>query len=362
MKHPWQPFTEDARKAIVLAQLVAVRAGSSVIDTQHVTCGLLEVDESPLLALFEARGLSIDAFRERVLREAVDVNRAPEMIFTDTSKRLIEYAFEEARAARVADVGTECLVAALWHLPDCVAARYLRELGFDLNGVRAEMHRQLGASSAPRIGSELSARRSYLRFELDENEIAADPLEQLARWLHDAKEAGTLEPNAMCVATAARDGQPSARIVLLRGLDERGLIFYSSFASRKGRQIDENARVAVTFYWEKLERQVRVEGIAEHLGDDEADAYFASRPRGHQVAAWASEQSEPVESRALLAQRMHDYQTRFEGEDVPRPHSWGGFLIRPHRVEFWQGRENRLHDRLEFSQESGAWNVRRLSP
>lgn len=362
MKAAWPPFTEGARNAMVLAQLLATRTGSSVVDTQHLICGVLEVDESPLLALFEARGLSIDAFRERVLREPVDVRHGPDIVFTDASKRLIEGAFDEARLARVNEVGTECLVAAVWQQPESAAARYLSDLGFDGAEVCALMRQQLGLRAAPRVETELGARRSYLRFELTEAEVAPDPLEQLARWINEAKSAGMLEPNAMCVATASSAGEPTARVVLLRGLDERGLIFYTSFSSRKGRQIERNANVAALFYWDKLERQARIEGRAEQIPDDEADAYFASRPRGHQLSAWASEQSEPLESRELLAQRMNDYESRFEGEAVPRPHSWGGYLIRPQRVEFWQGRENRLHDRLEFFKEGGAWRMRRLSP
>ncbi len=204
-------------------------------------------------------------------------------------------------------------------------------------------------------------RRSYERTELREDNLAANPVEQLQRWLQDAYNAAVLEPNAMCLCTVL-DGQPSARIVLLRGLDERGLVFYTSYFSRKGREIGENPRVAAVFYWPLLERQVRVEGRVDQVPEDESDAYFAGRPRGHQISAWASEQSEPVESREVLDQRMEDYSERFDGEDIPRPHSWGGFVIRPDRFEFWQGRPNRMHDRLEFVRDAGSWRMRRLQP
>jgi pyridoxamine 5'-phosphate oxidase len=204
-------------------------------------------------------------------------------------------------------------------------------------------------------------RRTYERSGLREDLVLRNPIDQLQRWLQEAHNAGVLEPNAMCVSTV-RDGQPSSRIVLLRGLDERGLVFFTSYFSRKGQEIAQNPRAAALFYWPLLERQVRVEGDADQLPEDESDAYFASRPRGHQIGAWASEQSEPVESRDILDQRTVDYSERFEGEEVPRPHSWGGFVIKPARFEFWQGRPNRMHDRLEFIRNGGTWSMRRLQP
>jgi pyridoxamine 5'-phosphate oxidase len=204
-------------------------------------------------------------------------------------------------------------------------------------------------------------RTSYERTELHEEHVCSDPIEQLQRWLDDAVHARVPEPNAMCLCTSAH-GQPSARMVLLRRLDRSGLVFYTSYFSRKGRELEENPRAAAVFYWPQLERQVRVEGTVEILADEESDAYFASRPRGHQIGAWASEQSEPVENRELLERRMHDYEQRFEGEDVPRPHSWGGYLVTPQRIEFWQGRPNRMHDRLEFARSGAGWSMRRLQP
>lgn len=205
-------------------------------------------------------------------------------------------------------------------------------------------------------------RRSYEAGALDERTVGADPVALLQEWLAGATGAGILDPNAMIVSTVSSLGAPSSRVVLLRGLSARGLVFYTSYASRKGADLDANPHAAALFYWGPLERQVRIEGRVEHVADDESDAYFASRPRGHQLAAWASEQSEPVESRELLQQRIEDYTARFEGEDVPRPHSWGGYLIRPARIEFWQGRLNRLHDRLEFVKDGSDWKLRRLSP
>jgi pyridoxamine 5'-phosphate oxidase len=190
----------------------------------------------------------------------------------------------------------------------------------------------------------------------------ADPLGQLRRWIDDAASAGVDEPNSMCLATADSGGHPSARIVLLRGLDARGLRFFTSYFSRKGRDLTENPHAAAVFYWPVLERQVRVEGSVDVLSDEESDEYFASRPRGHQLAAWASEQSEPVESRAILEARFAHFDQRFTREIVPRPHSWGGYLVVPSRFEFWQGRPNRMHDRFEYARDGVAWLVSQLQP
>ncbi len=206
------------------------------------------------------------------------------------------------------------------------------------------------------------ARAGDERGGLDEASVQADPLEQLRIWLDDAGQAQVIEPHAMCVATVNQQGHPSQRMVLLRGLDSRGLVFYTSYESRKGRQIGENPHVSAVFWWASMQRQVRVEGVAARISEEESDAYFAGRPRGHQLAAWASDQSEVVESRRLLEERMEHFEQRFEEEEVPRPHSWGGYLIVPSRVEFWQGRPNRMHDRLEFLRAGGTWLVRRLQP
>jgi len=207
-----------------------------------------------------------------------------------------------------------------------------------------------------------TSRRSYERADLLEGAVAAEPFAQLHQWLEEAYAAGIPDANAMCLATADASGQPSARMVLLRGVDRRGLVFYTSYFSRKGRDIEANPKAALLFYWAEFERQVRIEGTLVRTTEDESDEYFASRPRGHQLSACASEQSEPVESRDLLDQRMVDYDRRFEGEDVPRPHSWGGYRLEPARFEFWQGRPNRMHDRIEYAPAGRQWEIRRLQP
>jgi len=208
-----------------------------------------------------------------------------------------------------------------------------------------------------------SSRQPYDGSELDVKDVASDPIVQLKAWIDHAYASPEIrEANAMCISTVDADGQPSARMVLLRGLDDRGLAFYTSYDSRKGHDLSVNPRVAVTFYWQPLHRQVRVEGTVTKLSEDESDEYFASRPRGHQLGAWASEQSEPVESRETLTERQHHFEARFEGEEVPRPHSWGGYLIAPARFEFWQGRADRMHDRIEYRRDGRTWGVRRLQP
>ncbi len=209
-----------------------------------------------------------------------------------------------------------------------------------------------------------SSRTSYERGELVESDLGADPILALTRWLDEAYAAPerVAEPNAMALATVDTDGHPSVRIVLLRGLDRRGLRFFTSYDSRKGRELIARPFAAANFWWAALERQVRVEGEVRRIDEDESDRYFASRPRGHRLAAWASEQSEPVESRAVLDERMAHFDERFAGEEIERPHSWGGFLIVPRSIEFWQGRANRMHDRLLYRREREEWVRVRLQP
>ena len=207
-------------------------------------------------------------------------------------------------------------------------------------------------------------RRQYLAAGLDESDLAAEPMDQFDHWFADVAKSGLDEPNAMVVTTVGPDGQPSARTVLLKGYDRRGFLFYTNYGSRKGVELDANPRVALLFPWHPLARQVIVTGLAERVGRDETAAYFRSRPHGSRLGAWASEQSRPVASRAELEQRYADLAARYpEGEGVPVPPFWGGYRITPLTVEFWQGRENRLHDRLRYEAADGAgWRVRRLCP
>lgn len=194
-------------------------------------------------------------------------------------------------------------------------------------------------------------------------DLAPDPFEQFERWYREAEQAGLRYPNAMAVATATRDGRPSVRMVLLRQADERGFVFYTNLESRKGRELAENPRAALLFYWEPLERQVRIEGSVEVVTDAEADAYFASRPYGSQISAWASRQSEPIASREELERQHRLYAEQFPEGAVPRPPYWSGYRIVPEAYEFWQGRVDRLHDRFRYERQAdGTWSIVRLQP
>ena len=204
-------------------------------------------------------------------------------------------------------------------------------------------------------------RRGYDRPPLREADLAASWWEQLERWLADAVESDIAEPNAMVLATADADAVPSARTVLLKGLDESGLTFFTNLRSRKGQEIEASPRAALVFPWIALQRQVVVDGAVEPLGAEEADEYFASRPHGSRISAVASPQSQPVESREQLERRYEEAAGRYP-EDVPRPRHWGGLCVRPDMVEFWQGRPDRLHDRLRFRHTVGEWIVERLAP
>ncbi len=212
----------------------------------------------------------------------------------------------------------------------------------------------------PRGLSDL--RKEYTRAGLRESDVDPDPVEQFRRWFDEALAADLHEPNAMTVATASPDGAPSARVVLLKGFDERGFVFYTNYEGRKGRELDENPCAALLFYWGELERQVRIEGSVSRVSEEESDAYYAGRPRGSRLGALASEQSRVVGSREVLEDRIKRLEAEYEGRDVPRPAFWGGYRVEPEAMEFWQGRENRLHDRLVYRRGDGGWKLERLQP
>src|SRR5215210_4373840 len=206
-------------------------------------------------------------------------------------------------------------------------------------------------------------RREYEREGLSEGDLAADPVEQFQLWLDQALAADPREFTAMTLATADGVGRPSARIVLLKGLDERGFVFFTNYESDKGRELAENPRAALVFYWAALDRQVRVEGTVERTSREESAAYFESRPRGSRLGAWASPQSRPVDGRQEIERLLEEAAGRFAEGDVPLPDFWGGFRVRHEAVEFWQGRRNRLHDRLRYARlPEGGWRIERLAP
>jgi pyridoxamine 5'-phosphate oxidase len=198
----------------------------------------------------------------------------------------------------------------------------------------------------------------------DERSVDPDPFRQFAAWYGDAEVATGDRAAAMVIATATPDGRPSARVVLLRGVDERGFVFFTNYGSRKGDELAENAHAAGLFYWRELDRQIRVEGPTTKIAPDESDAYFAQRPRGHQVGAWASPQSAPIADRAALQEKFDDAEERFadDGRPVPRPDFWGGYRLVPETFEFWQNRADRLHDRVRYTHRDSGWVIERLAP
>jgi pyridoxamine 5'-phosphate oxidase len=196
-----------------------------------------------------------------------------------------------------------------------------------------------------------------------ENDLDPSPFRQFERWFEEAKEHQPQLPEAMTVSTASADGQVSSRMSLLKGFDQRGFVFYTNYNSRKSAQISENPRVALCFYWAALERQVRVEGVAVKVAEEESDAYFATRPRGSQLGAWASHQTAVIHGRGDLEHRFHELETTYRDRPVPRPPHWGGYRVIPVEIEFWQGRPDRLHDRFVYRlREPKDWIIERLSP
>jgi pyridoxamine 5'-phosphate oxidase len=205
-------------------------------------------------------------------------------------------------------------------------------------------------------------RKEYARAGLREPDADRDPIEQFRRWFDEALAADLHEPNAMTLATSTPDGHPSARVVLLKGFDERGFVFYTNYEGRKAEELEINPYCALVFYWGELERQVRIEGCVSRVPDEESDAYFEGRPRGSQLGAWASEQSRPARNRGVLEERLRELEAEYGDREVPRPPFWGGYRVEPEVIEFWQGRENRLHDRLRYRRSDEGWKVERLQP
>ncbi len=203
----------------------------------------------------------------------------------------------------------------------------------------------------------------YKKASLSEKEVAEEPFTQFNKWFEEVLHSEVTEPNAMTLATAAKTGVPSARIVLLKGIDEQGFYFYTNYKSQKAQELFENPQAALVFFWKELQRQVRVQGRVVKASGEQSDAYFLSRPRGSQLGAWSSPQSQPIASRDFLEEKVRETTVRFENETLYRPEFWGGYCLQPLTVEFWQGRPSRLHDRIVYTREaSGSWEIHRLAP
>ena len=214
-----------------------------------------------------------------------------------------------------------------------------------------------------RVSTIADIRKEYKLQTLSEKDILPSPLDQFTKWWQEAVTAGIDEVNAMTLATATADGMPDARIVLLKEYDEKGFAFYTNYNSVKGRQLLENPRASLVFFWKELERQVRINGLVSLAPQKMSDDYFSSRPEGSRIGAWASPQSEPIENREWLEANEKRIQDEWTGRSIPRPAHWGGYIVKPVRMEFWQGRPSRLHDRLVYSlQTNGSWKIERLAP
>jgi pyridoxamine-phosphate oxidase len=206
-------------------------------------------------------------------------------------------------------------------------------------------------------------RKAYSKYSLDESSVQLDPLEQFRKWFNESIKAEVPEPNAMNLATVNEMGRPSSRIVLLKGIEEGGFVFYSNYLSKKGKDIENNPACALTFFWPELERQIRIEGVADRVDGTTSDNYFKSRPRGSRIGALASPQSSMIANRKILEERVLQIESKYKGvDDLPRPHQWGGYKVDPFLIEFWQGRADRLHDRIQYSKVDGKWQIHRLAP
>lgn len=205
--------------------------------------------------------------------------------------------------------------------------------------------------------------KDYSSEALNETQVDPDPIKQFQVWFNDAKSENLILPESMTLATATKEGRPSARLVLLKGVDDRGFVFYTNYRSAKARALDENPYASLVFFWPQLERQVRIEGTTSRVSDAESNAYFHTRPRDSQLGAIASPQSEVIEDRESLQRKFDELEESYRGREVERPAHWGGYRLKPERIEFWKGRPGRLHDRLVYElQPNGSWSIRRLAP
>ena len=206
-------------------------------------------------------------------------------------------------------------------------------------------------------------RKEYSKETLEVSSVDKDPIHQFEKWFDEALRTEVLEPNAMTLSTVTESGRPSARVVLLKGIEQGKFLFFTNHRSRKGMELENNPACALTFFWPELERQIRIDGITSRVDSTYAEKYFQSRPRGSQIGAWASPQSSVISDRSLIEERMKEMELKFKNSElIPKPHQWGGYAVEPHEIEFWQGRPNRLHDRIVYYKSDEGWIIRRLAP
>ena len=205
-------------------------------------------------------------------------------------------------------------------------------------------------------------RKDYRLESLREKDVKANPMQQFSVWWDEAIKSEIDEVNAMTLATVGSSGKPSARIVLLKGYTDEGFVFFTNYLSHKGAEMDENPNVALVFFWKELERQIRIEGTVEKISEEDSDTYFNSRPEGSKIGAWASPQSTPIAGRHIIEENVQKYTEKFNTEKLTRPPHWGGYMVTPVKIEFWQGRSSRLHDRIQYTLRGNEWNIERLAP
>jgi pyridoxamine 5'-phosphate oxidase len=339
----------------VLAQEEARVLGHNWIGTEHILLGLLDEGDGVAAKTLASLGVSQTEVRARVetILGRGEVPPDGHIPFTPRTKKVLELSFREALALGHKYIATEHILLGLIRDGEGVGPQVLVQMGAALDAVRARVLETLE-------GGIPIEHREYDTGGLERGDLADDPITQFRHWFDAA--ANLYEPNAMTLATVDEHGDPDARTVLLRGVDERGFVWFTNRTSPKGRELAAHPHAALVFVWLPQHRQVRVTGAVSEIDDTESDEYFATRPRESQIGAWASAQSEVLDDRAELDAAVADFEARFAGIDVPRPPHWGGYRLAHETLEVWQGRANRLHDRFRYRRSGDGWVIERLSP